>query len=158
MQYQNLSLCSIKYPAISTWEWWRRGMTPRILNFGSRRRWSPSLLGHRISAGIFYVLHWTGGWINPRVSLGALDERKLSTRTEFEPWILCIPFSNAVCCVRRYCQDSVTTKWLTSSNKRQKQTGQNVQENMTVTWCFQLGQWKGEAKSVAGASLPSVDQ
>jgi hypothetical protein len=80
-----LSLCLTKQHAMKTY-WGSGGIAARILELGTRWRWSASLPGRFTPRERSPGTYWIGGWVGPRAVLDAVVERKiLSPRRESKP-------------------------------------------------------------------------
>jgi hypothetical protein len=71
-----LSLCLIKHHAMKTY-WGSRGIAPRILDLGTRWRWSASRPGCFIPRKRAPGTHWIGGWVGPRDVQDTVVKRKI---------------------------------------------------------------------------------
>jgi hypothetical protein len=83
-----LSLCLTKHHAMKAY-WGSGGITPRILDHGTRWRWVVSLRPGRFTPRERApVTHWIGGWVGSRAVLNAVVRRKIpSPRRESNPRI-----------------------------------------------------------------------
>jgi hypothetical protein len=59
--------------------WANGGIAPRILDLGTRWKWSASRPGRSISRERDPGTHYTGGWVGPRAGLDAVVRRIISS-------------------------------------------------------------------------------
>jgi len=74
----NSSLCLITHHAMKTY-WESGGIAPRILNLGTRWRWSDSFTLRSLyprRKNLSPHTHWIWGWVDPRASLDAVAKRR----------------------------------------------------------------------------------
>jgi hypothetical protein len=70
-----MSLCLTKHHAVKMF--WGGGIAPRILDFGTRRRWVVSSTARPLYPwGRALGTHWIGGWVGTRAVLDAVEKRK----------------------------------------------------------------------------------